>query len=179
MEDLVYGVGCEAEAAPASSSDAPKYSWLELLELFPERNDSYYKKLTEFITINYVYSRYSKKYSVLYSDFNLEIFPELFSHFRELDFFTLFKDVINYTLGYALRKTLTDNPEASEKQPYTRVRMCFECAALPEFTVPFNFNFVNLDQLTSEIIMCSLGGYLQSKREVVAKNRCDMSLIFI
>lgn len=163
MEDSVYG---DYVARPSQAS----YDWSEILSKFPVVEDKFHEKLRRHYAPEFNDTRYSDKYHIYYCDFEVEIKPTLFSDFRGVDFTILFMSVIDDCIARAIR-TFAD----PSKRPFDRVKGVFHSAEIE----PLQMDFVNLDQLSSQMIMSFMYGVLQSKRDLVTSSDCNVALTFI
>src|ERR1043165_3717848 len=92
MADQVFG----------NVAEVRRFDWQPLLAKFPIRSDEFTEKLEPYFDMAYADDRFSKKYSVYYSDFKISINPELFTKFSDKSIFEIFENVIDYTLASAV-----------------------------------------------------------------------------
>jgi hypothetical protein len=200
MEDLVYG-GCSSssntsgvvENSPASGSTAtvqpqiqqragpippaqPRYDWSELLARFPVVESEYVEKLRTYYYVDFNRTRRSRRFQILYSDFQLDIDPSLYKKFgggAELDrakLLVLFGDVVADCVGRAIRVFASP-----DRRPFNRVKISLRSGEMR----PLNMQFINLDGKSGEMFSSMLAGTIQSSRDVTLHHRNFLSFIFI
>src|SRR5258706_639331 len=164
----------EAERNVDEESARRLDEWRALALLFPEKTDERSRDLARNLMIAFSNNRRCIDYNLYFSDFEVEIAPTLFQKYEGEDIFDLMRDVLDLTLGYVIRKAI-DNSASTDNDPFVKVRLSFSSGSFNTL----NMNFVPLDEFSSMELVCSLGSFLQSKREAIASRVCNMSLVFV
>jgi len=167
MEDFVFGV---ENPHPA----AFEYDWTDLLSQFPLEENERMSLLRENYEPDFNVTRFSQKYSIYYSDFDVVIRPTIFSEFPNDNIFSIYVDILDDCLARSLRAAASP-----QKRPFERVKLSFKFSDDEDMN-PLNTNFVNLDQMTAAILLDMLAGLIHSQRdEVESSNFCHLSLTYI